>query len=103
MSWCSPWALAVGIFKSNGAVRLKDGSLTGSCTALSECVRNAVIHCGIKLEEALRAATVVPADLVGRGYDCGRIKIGSCQDMIAWNADLKVIRTWRQNDKVPTQ
>ena len=96
MSWCSPWAIAYGIFKSKGAVRLKDGGLTGSGTALSECVRNAVIHCGIKLEEALRAATVVPADLVGREKDCGRIKIGSCPDMIAWDADLKVIRTWLQ-------
>ena len=47
MSWCSPWALAYGMFKSKGAVRLKDGSLTGSGSALSECVRNAVINCGI--------------------------------------------------------
>ena len=47
MSWCSPMALAKGMYKSKGAVRLKDGLLTGSGSSLSECVRNAVINCGI--------------------------------------------------------
>jgi len=41
---------------------------------------------------------VVPADLVGMGNSCGRIKIGSCPDIIAWDTDLKVIQTWQKNN-----
>jgi N-acetylglucosamine-6-phosphate deacetylase len=46
---------------------------------------------------------VVPADLIGMGNPCGRIKIGSCPDIIAWDTDLKVIKTWLKNYCLPNE
>ena len=80
MSWSSPWALGLGCAKVDGAVRLPDGLLKGSAMALSDCVRVAVCQCGIDLATALRAATTVPAHLMGWATESS--------SLIAWTKDL---------------
>lgn len=50
----------------DGALVNAAGSLAGAHIDLLGCLRNLVTHVGVPLEEAIAAACVVPADLMGR-------------------------------------
>lgn len=84
-----------GIEMRDGAPRLLDGTLAGSCTPLAKCVQRVVRECGISLSSALTSATSVPADLVGLA-NLGRIKIGQKADLLALDSDLSVLKAWRR-------
>lgn len=94
-SWASPAATTRGFskVKEDGglfAVRQADGMLIGSATALNVCVHNAAAKCGVPLQAALRAATSVPADLIG--LNAGRIKVGtSVRDVVMFDWDMQKI------------
>jgi N-acetylglucosamine-6-phosphate deacetylase len=47
------------------SVRLPDGTLAGSVLPLDRAVRNLAVFAGIEPDEARRAATEVPARLLG--------------------------------------
>jgi len=95
IAWNSPGASARGITIRNGAPRLADDTLAGSCTPLAQCVANAVKLCGVSLEQALRAATSTPATTIGR-IDIGRLSIDQPADLVAFDSNLSVIKTWRR-------
>ena len=84
-----------GIEIRDGAPRLPDGTLAGSCTPLAKCVQRVVRDCGVSLSSALASATSVPADLVGL-TDVGRIKIGHKADLLALDSELSVLKAWRR-------
>lgn len=94
VGWKSPAMNNVQV-STTDAVRLANGTLAGSCTPLAQCVQNVVHSCGVSLERALRAATSVPADLIGSS-DIGRIRVGFAADIIAFDASLTVVDTWRR-------
>jgi len=95
VAWRAKWAESAGIRMVNGVPTLGDGTLAGSATPLGECVRNAVIECGVELSTALRSATSLPARLLGRS-DVGVISTGTSCDMVACDTSLGVVRTWRR-------
>lgn len=95
IAWKSDWALARNIEVRDGAPRLPNGTLAGSSTPLSHCVANAVNHCGIDVEDALRSATSVPARTVGLS-DVGHLTIGKKADVIALDSQLSVVNAWRR-------
>lgn len=84
-----------GIEIRDGAPRLSDDTLAGSCTPLAKCVQRVVRDCGVSLSSALASATSVPADLVGL-TDVGRIKIGHKADLLALDSELSVLKAWRR-------
>lgn len=90
IAWRSKWAETSGLELSNGAPRLPGGTLAGSCTPLSACVRLAVTEAGIDLSDAVRAATSWPADLIGRA-DLGRIHPGRAADIVMFDETLHVV------------
>jgi N-acetylglucosamine-6-phosphate deacetylase len=55
---------------------LPDGTLSGSALTLQQGVMNAVRHCGIPLEEALRMTSLYPAKLMGMENRFGKIAPG---------------------------
>lgn len=95
VAWESPWARARGVEVRNGAPRLSDDTLAGSSAPLSECVANAVHRAGVPLDQALRAATSTPADLLGNSA-LGRVRQGHSQDLVAFDESLHVVNTWRR-------
>ena len=95
IAWRAAWAQRAGVRVVNGVPTLGDGTLAGSATPLGECVRNAVTECGVELSTALRAATSVPARLLGR-RDIGVIETGMSCDMVACDDSLRVVHTWRR-------
>lgn len=69
-----------------------DGTLAGSALRMDTAVANAVT-CGIPLTGAVRAATSIPADLIGRP-DLGRISPGAAADLVWLSPALKTRATW---------
>jgi N-acetylglucosamine-6-phosphate deacetylase len=73
-----------------GVVRRADGTLAGSALTMIEAVRN--LHAlGAELEEALAAASTVPARIAGR-RDLGRLAIGAPADVVVLDDRLEVQR-----------
>jgi N-acetylglucosamine-6-phosphate deacetylase len=95
VSWQTSSGPRPGIEIRNGAPRMADDTLAGSCTPLAECVRRVVQECRVSLSSALASATSVPADLVGLA-DVGRIKVGQKADLVALDSELSVLKAWRR-------
>ncbi len=84
------------IVKGNRAL-LKDGTIAGSAANLYDCMRNA-IRMGVPKEEAVRAATVNPAQAVGLSEECGVLLPGRRADILLADRDfalLEVIKSGR--------
>jgi N-acetylglucosamine-6-phosphate deacetylase len=75
----------------DGAVRLPDGTLAGSVLTMDAAVRNLVAS-GADWRAAVRAASTVPARLLGRD-DLGRIGEGRPAHVIVLDDELRVRRT----------
>jgi N-acetylglucosamine-6-phosphate deacetylase len=75
------------ITRSNGCLTLADGTLAGADLDLTTAIRVCVEKVGLPLDQALRAATSVPAGLIGvpTGLVPGETRL---QDMIRISADL---------------
>jgi N-acetylglucosamine-6-phosphate deacetylase len=95
VSWRTQSGSRPGVEIRDGAPRLSDGTLAGSCTPLSECVQRVVRECGVSLESALASATSIPADLAGLA-DVGRIRIGQKADILALDSELSILKAWRR-------
>ena len=94
VGWRAPWAGARGVSVRDGAPRLPDGTLAGSSTSLLGCVRNVVSRCGVDISTALRAATSVPARILGRD-DIGVVRVGMPFSAVALDGTHHVSRVWR--------
>ncbi|KAA2245281.1 N-acetylglucosamine-6-phosphate deacetylase [Chitinophaga agrisoli] len=68
------------------------GTLAGSCLTMMQAVRNCVQQVGIPVEEALRMGSAYPAALAGKGHELGRIAAGYKASMVAFDANLQVVR-----------
>ena len=76
-----------------GAVTVgPDGQLAGSVLTLDEAVRNLVRFSGCRLEQAILAASTVPARVVG-DTTRGRIAVGARADLAIFDFDGDVIAT----------
>jgi N-acetylglucosamine-6-phosphate deacetylase len=69
-----------------------DGTLAGSGLRMDAAVGN-LVTAGVGLAEAVRAATRVPADLIGRP-DIGRIAPGAAADLVWLGDDMRTRATW---------
>jgi N-acetylglucosamine-6-phosphate deacetylase len=78
------------VVAEGGVVRRADGTLAGSTLTMVQAVRN--LHgLGIELEDALAAASTVPARIVGRD-DLGRLAVGAPADVVVLDDRLEVQR-----------
>ena len=75
------------------AVRLADGTLAGSATDLFTCLKNAVAW-GIPREEALLAATLIPAKCIGKERQIGAIRPGAFGDFLLCDEELNLKRVY---------
>ncbi len=73
--------------------RLKDGTIAGSVLKMNVAVKNFRDFCGATIEEAVDAATIVPARCLKIDKDCGSIGIGKYADFVFCDRDFNVIHT----------
>ena len=79
----------------SGAVCVdEDGRLAGSNIDMASCVRNAVKLLRLPLPEAVRMATLHPAEFLGIAHDTGRIRAGYRANLVLADDDLNVLETW---------
>lgn len=71
--------------------RLADGTLAGSVVSMDRAVRN-LVGVGVPLEEAVRAASTVPALLLGRP-ELGTLGPGLPAHLAVLSEELEVLRT----------
>jgi N-acetylglucosamine-6-phosphate deacetylase len=83
------------IFVSAGRCARRDGTLAGAALDMASAVRNCVQLVGAPLEDALRFASVHPAEFMGLQEQLGRLAPGFRADMVAFDpADVRIHRTW---------
>jgi len=81
---------AVTVEVRDGVVRREDGVLAGSVLTMIEAVRN--LHAlGAPLEQALDAATSVPARIIGAA-NAGRLEVGLAADVVVLDDRLEIRR-----------
>ena len=78
----------------NGACVDEHGGLAGSDLDMASAVRNAVAMLRIDLADAARMASLNPAAFLGLDQRLGRIAPGWSADLVALDAELKVVSTW---------
>lgn len=72
---------------------LPDGTLSGSALTMLQCVKNAVAHVGIDVEEALRMAAAYPAQLL-IDKKLGKIEKGYRADFVVIDNNLELQRVY---------
>lgn len=77
----------------NDRYALPDGTLSGSALTMMQCVKNAVAHAGITLEEALRMAATYPAQLIA-GKKLGSIEKGFQAEFVVFDNMLELQRVY---------
>ena len=76
------------VFLSGGVARLADGTLAGSATNLYTCMQN-VVRFGIPAEDAVAAATIIPAREIGCADTVGSIEPGKLADFVVCGGELE--------------
>lgn len=82
------------IHRRDGRLVTADGVLAGADLDMAQAVRNTVALLGVDLAEALRMASLYPAQFLGMDDRLGRIAAGLRADLVLLNADLRVTGTW---------
>lgn len=82
------------IFREGGRLTLADGTLAGADIDMASCIRYMRDHVGIDLEEALRMASLYPADAIGMTGRKGRLTHGHDADFAVIDDDVNVVSTW---------
>src|SRR5487761_664274 len=72
----------------------EDGRLAGSNIHMAACVRNAVSLLGVSLAEAVRMASLYPAEFLGLSHELGRIEPGYRANFVLADDRLNVLETW---------
>ena len=76
-----------------GAVRLPDGTLAGSCLTTDQGVRNIVEFTGRPLRECIQMATLTPSRSIGVATTKGSLEPGKDADIVLLTPDLQVAAT----------
>ncbi len=81
------------IYVKKGVARIKNGTIAGSTATLLYCIKKAVGF-GIKLEDAVRMATINPAKVIGLDANKGSIQQGKDADLLVINDNFELIYTF---------
>lgn len=82
------------IFREGGRLTLADGTLAGADIDMASCIRFMRDEVGIDLEEALRMASLYPAEAIGMTGRKGRLTHGHDADFAVIDDTVNVVSTW---------
>ncbi len=89
------------VIARNGRLELNEGTLAGSILTMDEAVRFCVAVLDLDLAEALRMATLYPAQFLQVDRDLGRIAPGCRANLVHLTDALAVTRTWIDGEASP--
>jgi N-acetylglucosamine-6-phosphate deacetylase len=81
------------VYRKDGALRLADGTLAGADLTMIDAVTYVHGTIGLPLEEALRMASLYPAQAMGLSSERGRLAPNARADLVHLSDDLAVKRT----------
>ena len=79
---------------ADGRLTTEEGTLAGAHLDMASAVRNAVMLANVPLEDALRAASLTPAQFLGVENERGAVVAGARADLVALTDKLTVAATW---------
>src|SRR5690606_9283877 len=82
------------IKRAGGRLTLEDGTLAGADLDMISAVRFMHREVGLELDEALRMASLYPAEAVGQDGQLGRLEPGYAASMVHLSNDLDVLSVW---------
>lgn len=74
----------------DGKATLKDGTIAGSVTNLHQEIKN-LVSFGIPFEQAVKAATLTPAQAIGLDGEIGSIEVGKRADLVVLDENLEIV------------
>ncbi len=75
---------------SDGVARLPDNTrLAGSILPVGKMLPG-LVECGIPLHEAVRMASLTPAEIIGADSELGSLEVGKCADFVILDDSLQV-------------
>ena len=83
------------VFRKGGRLELSDGTLAGADISLLDAVKFIVDSCDVEPEEAIRMATVFPANCIGSVQTNGTLEPGQQANVVHLNDDYEVLQVWR--------
>lgn len=78
----------------NKRATLSDGTIAGSANTLFEGLRH-LVSIGVKPDDAIRAATYIPAKSINMDDKIGSIKIGATANFIVCDKDLNIVDVYK--------
>lgn len=82
------------VFVEGGVAIMEDKThYAGSVQALDQMVRNLVCDAGIPLVDAVRMASLTPAEVIGIDHECSSIAPGKRADLCVMDSSLQVRKT----------
>jgi N-acetylglucosamine-6-phosphate deacetylase len=78
---------------------LPDGTLSGSALTMLMAIHNCVHNANIPMDEAIRMATLYPANLIERP-DLGRLEAGAMANVLVFDENFNVDAVYFQGEKV---
>ena len=88
------------IYRRDGSLRLADGTLAGADLDMISAIRYVHRVVGLDLSEALRMASLYPAQAIGQSHRLGRFANGTAADIVALSDDLDIRNVWIGGDRV---
>ncbi len=81
----------MGVIFEDGAMKLADRSaLAGSVATLKDCVKNMYKTVNVPLYEAVRMASLTPAEVIGFSKTKGKIEKGYDADFVLFDDDINI-------------
>jgi len=78
------------VYVKNKEARIESGNLAGSTLTLDRAIYNMVHLVGVKLEDAVRMATLNPAKAIGVDSRKGSIEIGKDADLVIFDENMTI-------------
>jgi len=82
------------VYRSNGALRLADGTLAGADLTMIDAIKYVHRTIGVPFDEALRMAALYPAQALGVAAMHGHLNRGARADFVVLSDELDVRSTW---------
>jgi N-acetylglucosamine-6-phosphate deacetylase len=88
------------IIRAGGCLRLEDGTLAGADLTMIDAIRFIHREVGLPFEEALRMATLYPAEALGVADTHGHLAPGARADMVHLDGALAIRAVWIGEERV---
>jgi N-acetylglucosamine-6-phosphate deacetylase len=90
------------VYVENGKLTSTTGELAGSSLDMATAVKNTHLELKVPLDEALRMASLYPAQYLYQKQNVlrGQLKVGQYADLVVLNDDFSVYETWISGRKV---